>query len=194
MKKIQCQLIHWVSSPPASRPMRAAARDREGEDAHRLGALVRLGEAGDDEGDDNASGKGGADALEEAGHHQQGRVGGEPAQHRGGGEEDDPAQEDLLAADQVARPPRQQHEAAVGDEVGVDDPGQVGLAEVQVPLDRRQGDVHDRRVEHDHQLAEADDDEGDPAPPIATPPWDGQVIRDHVPPPMTSGVMMITIP
>ena len=33
---------------------------------------------------------------------------------------------------------------------------------MKVCLDRRQGDVHDRRVEHDHELAEAHDDESEP--------------------------------
>ena len=42
---------------------------------------------------------------------------------------------------------------------------QVRLAwrEVEFVLDRGQGDVHDRRVEDDHQLREADHDEAHPA-------------------------------
>jgi hypothetical protein len=34
-------------------------------------------------------------------------------------------------------------------------------------LDRGKGDVDDRRVEDDHQLAQADDEERDPAPAVA---------------------------
>ena len=49
--------------------------------------------------------------------------------------------------------PGEQQEAGERDQVGVDHPGEAGLGEVQVALDRRQRDVDDRRVEHDHQLA-----------------------------------------
>jgi hypothetical protein len=38
---------------------------------------------------------------------------------------------------------------------------------VQVLLDRRQRDVHNRRVEHDHQLGEEDGDQSGPTPPVA---------------------------
>src|SRR6266851_5014006 len=55
-----------------------------------------------------------------------------------------------------------QQEASVADQVGVDDPGQVRLAETEVHLDPGQGDVDDRRVEHDHELPEAHDDQGHP--------------------------------
>ncbi len=37
---------------------------------------------------------------------------------------------------------------------------------MQLTLNRRERDVHDRGVEHDHQLAHAQHDQGDPAPPI----------------------------
>ena len=59
--------------------------------------------------------------------------------------------------------PAEQHEAAERQQVGVRDPGERLRAEAQVVLDRRQRDVHDRHVEHDHQIADAHDDEGDPA-------------------------------
>ena len=64
---------------------------------------------------------------------------------------------------QVAEPSRQQQQAAEGDHVGVDDPGQLALAEAEIVLDRRQGDVDDRRVEDDHQHARAEHVEGEPA-------------------------------
>ena len=60
-------------------------------------------------------------------------------------------------------PAGQEQQAAEGDEERVDDPGQVALAEVEVLLDRGQRDVHDRDVEHDHQLRQADDGERGPA-------------------------------
>ena len=58
-------------------------------------------------------------------------------------------------------PAGEQEQAAIRDEVGVDDPRQVGLGEMKVVLDRRQGDVHDRRVEYHHQLCGGDDEQGE---------------------------------
>ena len=72
-----------------------------------------------------------AEALDEARGDQQLLVLRQPAQRRGQREERDAAQEHALAADQVAEPPGQQQEAAERDQVGVDDPGQVGLGEVR---------------------------------------------------------------
>jgi hypothetical protein len=40
------------------------------------------------------------------------------------------------------------------------DPGERGLGEAEVLADRGQRHVDDRGVEHDHQRAEAEDDEG----------------------------------
>ena len=67
-------------------------------------------------------------------------------------EERDADQEQPPVAEQVAEPAAQQQEAAEGQQVGVHDPGERGLGEAEVVPDRRQRDVHDRRVEHDHQV------------------------------------------
>ncbi len=96
-----------------------------------------------------------------ADEHRGGRGG--AAEQRGEREQRHAQQEHALAADQVAEPAGQQQEAAEGDEECVDDPGEVALGEVEVVLDRRQGNVHDRGVEHDHQLCEAYDHEREPA-------------------------------
>ncbi len=148
-------------------PKRAAAGDHEHEDAHRLGALRGLGEAGDDEGEDDSRGHRAADTLQESRRDQGRGVDSQAIESRGHGEDRHACEEHPLAADQVAGPAGEQEQAAVGDQVAVDDPGEVGLGEVKVALDRGQGDVHDRRVQDDHQLAEADDDEGEPAPAVA---------------------------
>jgi hypothetical protein len=66
-------------------------------------------------------------------------------------------------AEEVAEPAAEQEEAAEGKDVGVDDPGQAALAEVERVADRRQGDVDDRGVEHDHELGRAEQDQRDPA-------------------------------
>lgn len=59
----------------------------------------------------------------------------------------------------VAYPAAQQEQAAEGERVGAQYPGEVGGAEVEGGLDMRERDVHDRRVEDDHELACGDDGE-----------------------------------
>src|SRR5581483_7420977 len=86
------------------------------------------------------------------------------AEHRGDAEAGDPDQEQAArpeevterAADEEQRPERQQ--------VRVDDPLLEGEAAAQVPLDRRQSDVHDRRVDEDDDGAEDAGDEHEPVP------------------------------
>ena len=53
------------------------------------------------------------------------------------GEQRHAGKEHLLAADEVAQPASHEQEAPEGDEVGVDDPGQTGLAEGEAALDGR---------------------------------------------------------
>ena len=142
---------------------RAAGDRDEHVRAHRAGPLGGLRELGDDDRQDHRGLGGGADALEHAGADQRLLARGEPAQQRRERERDEAGKEDALAPDEVAEPAGQEQQAPEGDEEAVDDPGQVGLAEAEVALDRRQRDVHDRDVEDDHQLREADDDQGRPA-------------------------------
>ena len=85
-----------------------------------------------------------------------------PQSERGAREDDEAGEEHALAPDQVAGAPAEQQEAAEEQRVGVDDPLQVRLGQPEVGLDRRQRDVHDRRVEDDHELREADEDEDEP--------------------------------
>jgi len=67
-------------------------------------------------------------------------------------------------AEEIAEPSAEQQKAAEGEEVGVHDPGKRGLGEAEILPDRRKRDVHDRRVEYDHQSAQAEDDQREPAP------------------------------
>ncbi len=94
-------------------------------------------------------------------------VGRQAAQHGGDHEGGQAGEEDPGAAEQVTEPAAQQEQAAEGQKIGVDDPGQRGLGEVQLPLNGRQGHVHRGPVQHDHQLPGAQHDQRDPAPP----PW-----------------------
>ena len=81
--------------------------------------------------------------------------------------EDAPDQEDPRAANGLAQAAGHEEEASEVYQVGVNDPGQIGLAEVQVALNRRQGDVDDGAVKGVHQHGQADDDEGYPAPSVS---------------------------
>ena len=71
--------------------------------------------------------------------------------------------EDAPAAEQVRRAAAEQQEAAEHERVRVDDPLQAALGEAEVALDRRQRDVHDRGVEHDHELRDREHRERLPA-------------------------------
>ncbi len=62
----------------------------------------------------------------------------------------------------------EQQEAAEDERVGADHPLEVLLREAEVDLDRRQGDVHDRDVEDDHELHDAQDRERPPLAIIAS--------------------------
>ena len=73
------------------------------------------------------------------------------AGERGDGEEDDAQQEDPLAAEEVGERAGGQDAGREGERVGVDHPLEVGERGVERPLDRRQGDVHDRDVQQQHE-------------------------------------------
>jgi hypothetical protein len=142
---------------------RRAGRGHEAVDADRLRLLARLGEHRHDHAEDHGGRERAARALDEACADQDALALGQPAQQRGCGEDGEAGQEDAAAAEQVSKAAGQQQQSAEADQVGVHDPGEVRLGEPQIVLDRRQGDVHDRRVEDDHQHAHAEDVEGDPA-------------------------------
>jgi hypothetical protein len=76
----------------------------------------------------------------------------------------DAEQEHALLAVEVAEAAGEQQEPAEGEQVRVHHPGQRRLREAEIRADRRQGDVHDRGVEHDHQIGQTEDVQREPAP------------------------------
>src|SRR4051812_31119435 len=145
---------------------RASAGGDEPEDTHRLRAIALLGEEGHDQrerdcGDDRA-----AEALHRTGAHEKPLRGREAAGERGEREKRDSSEEEAPVAVEVAEAPAKEEEAAEREEVGVRDPGERGLSEAEILADRRERDVHDRRVEDDHEVAEAEYEESDPAPAV----------------------------
>ena len=116
-------------------------------------------------GEDRQCGRGDdrrAEALEGAGADQRRLRPGQPRQQRGHGEHDDADEEDAAAAQHVGGPAAEQQEPAEDQGVGADHPLEVLLREPEVALDGGQSDVHDRDVEDDHELDDAQEREGQP--------------------------------
>ena len=124
---------------------RAAGRGDEAVDADRFRLVGGLREHRHDHPQDHRRGERAADPLDEAGADQDRLRRRGRAEQRGGGEDRQPDEEDAALAEQVAEPAGEQQQAAEGDQVGVDDPGQARLREAEVVLDRGQGDVDDGR-------------------------------------------------
>ncbi|MEO9174270.1 MAG: hypothetical protein ABI317_02065 [Gaiellales bacterium] len=89
---------------------------------------------------------------------------GERAGERREREHDDAGDEHPLPAEQIARTPAEQQEAAEGDGVGVHHPLQSADREAEVIADRGQRDVDDRHVEQHHELRGADEGEDHSVP------------------------------
>ena len=129
--------------------------DARSPDPERSLALARS-ELLRDQGEHRSEHRRAADSLQAAGDVERERVRGEPREERGGGECGEPDREDELAAQPVGERPRHQRERGEGEDVGVDDPLQVGQARAEVTLDLGQGDVHDRDVEQEHERRDRD--------------------------------------
>ena len=138
---------------------RAAARRDEAEDAHRLRALGRLREEIHGQRQRDGRGDGAAESLHGARRDQELLRRREAARERGGREQPDAREEQAPLTVEVAEPAAQEEEAAERQQIGVHDPGERGLGEAEIGSDRRQRDVHDRRVEDDHQRAKAENDQ-----------------------------------
>jgi hypothetical protein len=100
-----------------------------------------------------------AEPLQAAGQLEHQRAGGEAAQRGRAGEHHQPDQVQHAAAVHVREAAGREQERRQGQRVSVDDPLQVREARVQGPLDVRQGDVHDRDVQQQHERAQAHRDQ-----------------------------------
>jgi hypothetical protein len=152
-----------VQEPAASeQPQRAAAREDERVHAHRDRPLRRLGKVDDQQGQYRRRGHRAAQSLDEPGHDQHELIARQPACHRRQRERHDPGEKHPLAPKQVSQASSQQQKAAERDQVRVQNPRQVRLREAEVALHRRERDVHDRPIEHHHQLPHAHNRERHP--------------------------------
>ena len=77
------------------------------------------------------------------------------ADRRGGRETQQADHEQPFAAEQISQPAPEQQQAAEGERVGRHHPLAIRVPEAQIPLRRGQRDIHHRRVQHDHQLRDA---------------------------------------
>ena len=105
-------------------PDGASARDHEAVNAHRLRPLGRVGEQAHDERQPDSGDGGAAAALHHPADDQDLRRRRQPARDGGEGEERRPREEDAAVAPQITQAPAEQQEAAVGQQVAVDHPGQ----------------------------------------------------------------------
>jgi hypothetical protein len=78
-------------------------------------------------------------------------------EQRGAGDQQPPA------AEQVGGPAAEQQEPAVAEQVAAEDPLQVLHRESQVAADRRQRDIHDRRIHDVEELDRAQEQQREPA-------------------------------
>ncbi len=128
--------------------------------------LLDLGEGHRDERESCRSEQRTEGALQGAGAEEHRRVDSHAAESRCAGEAEQPEDEGALAPDIVGDAAAEQQQATEGQGVGGDHPLAVGRRDVQRALGRGEGDRHDGRVEHHHQLGDGDDGQGQPAPGI----------------------------
>ena len=119
-------------------------------------------EGGDDDGERGRRPQRPAEALGHPGAGEHPRRGGEAADEAGHGEQRRPGDEHLAPAEEVGRPAAEQQEPGEGQHIGVHHPLQAGGRVVEVLADRREGDVHHRDVEDDHELRHAGERQDDP--------------------------------
>ena len=134
------------------RAKRNRGADGSGPGADGATALMRWEDHGDD-GKGQRQNGGTADAHHRTEADEHGRGNGERADGRGDGEDRQADHEDLLASDAVTDHSPGEQQRCEHQDVGVDRPDQLARGRLQVMLNRGQGDVEHRVVEHHHQQA-----------------------------------------
>ena len=141
----------------------AATSGDEAEEAHRLRALAWLGEEVHRQREADRRDDGAAQTLNRPRANQHRLRLRQATAERGQREDGDANEEESPVAEEVAEPATQQQEAAEGEQIGVHDPGERGRRKAKVGANGGQRDIHDSRVEHDHEAAQAEDDQREPA-------------------------------
>src|SRR4029079_2086642 len=149
--------------PARERADRKGHRGASCPDADRHPALPWRERGGDDR-EGGGVHERGAGSLDDAGADQPAGARRETAEERRDREDHEPDDEDPPPPEHVGEFAAGQHEDAERERVAVEDPLELGDADAQVALDRRQRHVHDRVVEHDHEQAEGDRSQRPPLP------------------------------
>ncbi len=131
-------------------------------DAERDVPLTAFGEGRHQDRERRRRDRRGAEALDRTCSDQRGLGPGEPAEQRADREHDQADHEDSPASEQVRGAAAQEQETAEDERVRGDHPLQIRLREVEVGLDRRKSHVHDRDVQHDHELDGAEKRQSEP--------------------------------
>ena len=149
----------WVSAPPATRPIAPPAADTV---VKRPMARTRWGPS-EKMVVSSASEEGAARAAPTPCRARADRSiqpeRASPPKSELDGEDGDAGQEGPAPAEEVAGACAQEQEAAEGEQVAVDDPGELAPREAEPLLDVRQGDVDDGGVQDDHQLGRQNDEQ-----------------------------------
>ena len=140
------------------RPGRDGESDRRAPDCDRAGALGP-GVLRADQRERRCEQRGAADALERACDVERQDVPRDAAQERGDAEDDDADREDEPAPVAVGERAGREDERGERHRVRVDDPLQARQARVQLRLNARQRDIHDRDVDEQHERRRANGDE-----------------------------------
>jgi hypothetical protein len=141
----------------------AAHAGDPGVDAEGLPPLGGVGEGRGQEGEGRRGEHCAEATLKCAGRNEEVEALGRPAEGRRAREADQAGDERPLAAEEVGDAAAEQEQAAEGEGVRRDHPLAVVVREAEVLLSGRKRDVHDRHVEHDHQLGDADHGQDQPA-------------------------------
>ncbi len=149
--------------PAEQRAEGDSAADGSRPDADGPAALGRREDHGDDR-QGHREHRGPADAHQRAGCDELLRGPGERAEDGGQGEQHQAEDQDAPAAVAIAEDSPREQQGREHQRVGVDRPDQLALGGPQVLLDRLQGDVEDRVVQHHHQ--QADDQRRQRPPPV----------------------------
>jgi hypothetical protein len=150
--------------PAEDQAHRAAADGDRAEDSEGLAPLTGILERADQGAKRGWREDGAEGALQGPGHHEHHERDGGAPDRGGDGEPDQARDKDPLAAVHVAEPAAHQQQAAEGKGVGRHHPLPVTVREPQRLLRRRQRDVDDRGVEHDHELGDSHHGQDHPAP------------------------------
>src|SRR5215217_7227756 len=96
-----------------------------------------------------------ANPLEKAGADEDPRLPGEPTDERGCSKQGEPCDKEPSAPVKITCAPEQEHEAAEGERVAVEDPPRIGARKAQLLAHRRQRDANYGGVDHRNERSEA---------------------------------------